>query len=235
MSQAWERPLSGGQYKSGNWAKHTIASRTAAATAEGSPSTIPFPPNTYPPVSKSDIEAIIKQVLLNSGTPPSAALSMTSGSSSWFFDSACCNHMTFDSTIFSSNSSSANTHVLHTADGSHMHVSHVKSVVTTNATLFDTYLIPTLTLNLISVGQLCDLGLTITFSRTGCQVQDPQTGKILRIGCKTRRLFELINLHLSPHLTSTAQPAASVSSSPMASMVTSGFGDSPFRCYCALL
>ncbi|KAH7841997.1 hypothetical protein Vadar_000297 [Vaccinium darrowii] len=159
----------GGQYKSGNRAKHTIASRTAAATAKGSSSTIPFPPDTYPPVSKSDIEAIVRQVLLNFGMPPSTALSMTSGSSSWFFDSACCNHMTFDSTIFSSNSSSANTHVVHTADGSHMHVSHVGSIVTTNATLSDTYLILTLTLSLISVGQLCDLGLTITFSRAGYQ------------------------------------------------------------------
>ncbi|KAH7845757.1 hypothetical protein Vadar_005655 [Vaccinium darrowii] len=109
----------GGQYKSGNWAKPTIASRTAAA--EGSPSTIPFPPDTYSPVSKSDIEVIVKQVLLNSGTPSSTTLSMTSSSSSWFFNSACCNHMTFDSTLFSSKSSSANTHVVHTADGSHMH------------------------------------------------------------------------------------------------------------------
>ncbi|KAH7845384.1 hypothetical protein Vadar_001385 [Vaccinium darrowii] len=170
--------------------------------------------DTYSPVSKSDIKAIVKQVLLNSGTPPSTALSMTSGSSSWFFDSACCNHMTFDSTLFSSKSSTANTRVVHRANGSHMHVSHVGSVVTTNATLSDTYLILTLTLNLISVGQLCDLGLTITFSRTGCHVQDPQTGKILGIGRKTGRLFKLINLHLPPHLTSTVQPVASVSSNP---------------------
>ncbi|KAG5526084.1 hypothetical protein RHGRI_032397 [Rhododendron griersonianum] len=95
---------------------------------------------------------------------------------------------------------------------SHMHVSHVGHVSTTNVSLPDSYLIPALTLNLISVGQLCELGLTVLFSPSGCQVQDPHTGQTIGIGRRTGRLFELISLHLPPRLTSPVQSAASASS-----------------------
>lgn len=76
-----------------------------------------------------------KQVLSNSGTHHSTALSVTSGTSSWFFDSACCNHMTSDSTAFSSMSSNSHIPSIHTADGSHMPVSHVGHVSTSNLSL----------------------------------------------------------------------------------------------------
>ncbi|KAH7866524.1 hypothetical protein Vadar_021523 [Vaccinium darrowii] len=103
-----------GSSKSGHRYKPT--SHTAAVAADAtSSSTLD---TSISPISVSDIEAIVKQVISSSGTPPPTALSATSGISSWFFDSACCNHMTSDDTIFSTKSSSSCIPAIHTADGS---------------------------------------------------------------------------------------------------------------------
>ncbi|OMO73430.1 Integrase, catalytic core [Corchorus capsularis] len=58
-----------------------------------------------------------------------------------------------------------------TDDNSAMPVSHVGNVCDSNLDLPDVFHVPSLTLNLISVGQLTEL--------------DPQTGEILGTGCKT--------------------------------------------------
>lgn len=217
-----------GYNKSGNRSKSTTASHTVIATAER-PSNIPSSPDPTVP-SVSDIEVIVKQILLNFDTPHSTALSVTSSTSSWFLDSTCCNHMTSDSIAFSSISSSSHIPSIHTANGSHMRVSHVGQVSTSHMSLSNTYYIPALTLNLISVGQLCELGLNVIFSSTGCQVQDPQTGQTLGIGRKTGRLFELINLHLPSRLTSPVQLAASVSTTPSMSLWHSRLGHVSISC-----
>ncbi|KAA0032522.1 Retrovirus-related Pol polyprotein from transposon TNT 1-94 [Cucumis melo var. makuwa] len=44
------------------------------------------------------------------------------------------------------------------------------------------------------VGQLCDLGLTISFSPNGCQAQDLQMGQAIGTDRKVGRLFELLSL-----------------------------------------
>ena len=85
---------------------------------------------------------------------------------------------------------------IQTADGSCMSITHTGIVATSNLSLPNTYFIPSLALNLVFVGQLCDLGLNILFSPHGCQIKDFQTGQILGAGCKVGRLFELITLRL---------------------------------------
>lgn len=192
----------------------TASQSTAATAAEG----IPITDSPTTSISVSNLEAILKQVLSNSNNPSPTALSVTSGTSSWFFDSACCNHMTSDLNAFSSKASASHIPDIHTADGSHMHVSHIGQVSTSNVTLSNTYLIPKLTFNLISVGQLCDLGLNVTFSSTGCCVQDPRTGQILGTGRKVGRLFELTSLHVASSPTSPFQSAASTSSNSSLSL-----------------
>lgn len=102
--------------------------------------------------------------------------------------------MTSNPTLFSSITSSSNLPVIHTDDGSQMHASHIGYISTSNISLPHTYLIPNLTLNFISIGQLCDLGLTVLFSPTSCVVQDPKTGQALGIGHRHGRLHELIHL-----------------------------------------
>lgn len=88
----------------------------------------------------------------------------------WFFDSDSCYHMTFDPSLLSSKTFNPSTPTIHTADGSHMHVSQVGHVSTSHLTLPNTYLVPKLILNLITEGQLCELGLDLQLSFNGCQV-----------------------------------------------------------------
>ena len=83
---------------------------------------------------------------------------------------------------------------IHTADNSKLHISHIGDISTTSLSISDAYLVPQLTLNLISVGRLCDLGYGVYFSNRGCIVQEPRTGHIIGTGCRVGRLFELVSL-----------------------------------------
>ncbi|KAA0062655.1 Retrovirus-related Pol polyprotein from transposon TNT 1-94 [Cucumis melo var. makuwa] len=65
-----------------------------------------------------------------------------------------------------------------------MSTSHIGTVNTSTINLSNTYHVPNLTFNLVSVGQLCNLGLTIVFSSHGYQVQNPQTGQVIGTGRK---------------------------------------------------
>ncbi|KAK3003862.1 hypothetical protein RJ639_019499 [Escallonia herrerae] len=163
-------------------------------------------------LSVNDVAEIVKQIMSNSGTPSSSALSVTSGNSSWYFDSGCCNHMTSDPFSFVSKQHMSHYPLIHTVDGCHMPVNHVGHVSTSTLSLPDTYFIPSLKLNLISVGQLCDLGFDLHFSHTGCCVQDPETGQTIGMGRKVGRLFELINLSIPHRPMMPPQSATSVTS-----------------------
>ena len=78
-----------------------------------------------------------------------------------------------------------------------MHVSHLSNVFTPTLSVSNVYQIPQLTHNLLSVGQLIELGFFLTFSFTSVVVQDSQTGQIVGTSHKVGRLFELIFFHLS--------------------------------------
>jgi len=179
----------GGFSKSKSTSRTRSSSITAAAT-KGSKA-----------LTKGDLEALFKQVI-SSNT--SIAMSTTSGTSSWFFDSACCNHMTNTIKSLSFATPISSLPSIHTTNGTHMHITHTGHVSTSNLSLPDTYYIPHLTLNLISVGQLCEQGLNVIFSSFGVQVQDPQTRQILGAGRRVGWLFELQSLHLPSKYVSAA-------------------------------
>jgi hypothetical protein len=170
---------------------HPNDSKLAFARATAANDSLESSQSTF---SITNILYLLRQ-LLPSGNIP-AVLSTTPGNSKWYFDSACCNHMTSTSHLFSSLSKNDIIRSIHTADGSLMHVSHTGSISLSNLSLPNTYLIPKLNFNLISIGQLCDLGYEITFSSSGCHVQDPQTGQLIGTGRKIGRLYELIELHV---------------------------------------
>ena len=88
----------------------------------------------------------------------------------WYFDSTCCNHMSLDSQLFSSVIPITHAPLIQTANDLHIAASHTSSVSTPTLSLFDIYLIPNLTLNLIFVGQLCELGFDLLFGSSGCRV-----------------------------------------------------------------
>uniref|UniRef100_A0A2N9HPR0 CCHC-type domain-containing protein n=1 Tax=Fagus sylvatica TaxID=28930 RepID=A0A2N9HPR0_FAGSY len=135
--------------------------------------------------------SMVKQFMSTFGKISSAVSGNT-----WYFNSACCNHMSPDSQLFSSVIPTTHAPLIQTANGSYISASHTGSVSTPTLSLSDTYLIPNLTLNLISVGQLCELGYDLWFGSSGCRVQDPRTNQVLGTGRRVGRMFELTSLHL---------------------------------------
>lgn len=162
-----------------------------AAVASNEDSTV-----TSTPTTVGNLENLLKQILYASSSN-STALSTTSGNSPWLFDSGCCNHMTSQGSFFSTFLPDFNGPSIYTADGSQMQVSKCGKISTSTLTLPNTFFIPKLAFNLISVGQLCELGFELIFSANGCRVQDPQTGQTLGTGRKVGRLFELTSLHIT--------------------------------------
>uniref|UniRef100_A0A2N9HR29 Integrase catalytic domain-containing protein n=1 Tax=Fagus sylvatica TaxID=28930 RepID=A0A2N9HR29_FAGSY len=190
-----------------------ILQRSAALTAsESIPSfdAASFDPVslTTPTYSIADLQALFSQVQALSSSASNSALSMTPGiSSEWFLDSACCNHMTDNPHLTSAHTPPV-LPTITTADGS---VSHVGSISTPNLSISDVFCVPKLHLNLLSVGQLTELGLNLFFSSRGCLVQDSQTGQIVGSARKVGRLFELTSLHFPSSSVSAPVIAASAS------------------------
>uniref|UniRef100_A0A2N9G644 Integrase catalytic domain-containing protein n=1 Tax=Fagus sylvatica TaxID=28930 RepID=A0A2N9G644_FAGSY len=152
----------------------------------------------------ADLQALFSQVQALSSSASNSALSVTPGiSSEWFLDSACCNHMTDNPHLTSAHTPPV-LPTITTADGSAMTVSHVGSISTPNLSISDVFCVPKLHLNLLSVGQLTELGLNLFFSSRGCLVQDSRTGQIVGSARKVGRLFELTSFHF---------PSSSVSAS----------------------
>jgi hypothetical protein len=113
--------------------------------------------------------------------------------------------MTSDPTLFSQKFALSPNPTIYTADGSRLPVSHIGSISSPNLSVDNTYLVPQLSLNLLSVSQLCELGLELTFSNRDVDVQDPQTGQLIGTGRKIGRLFQLSFLQTPSHLTAESQ------------------------------
>ena len=108
----------------------------------------------------------------------SSSLSALSGMSpsSWLMDSACYNHMTPHSSLFSKLKPAPHPLNIRTANGSTMSGHNIGSVSTSNLPIPGIFNVPDLSCNLFSVGQLAELGYRIIFDYSGCIMQDPRTG-----------------------------------------------------------
>uniref|UniRef100_A0A2N9ISW1 Reverse transcriptase Ty1/copia-type domain-containing protein n=1 Tax=Fagus sylvatica TaxID=28930 RepID=A0A2N9ISW1_FAGSY len=102
--------------------------------------------------------------------------------------------------------------LIQTANGLYIIASHTGSVSTSTLSISDTYLILNLTLNLISVDQLCELGFDLWFSSSGCHVQDPRTNQVLGTGRRVGQMFELTSLYLPSTPTSLPSHVAHTTS-----------------------
>ncbi|XP_057759326.1 uncharacterized protein LOC130979796 [Arachis stenosperma] len=171
-----------------------VPASTAATATESTPSTSL---NT-PSVSPLNIESLLKQLLSFSSNTP-ATLFTPPGNSKWYIDFGCFNHMSPLRHLFLSLSTTTNAPSVNTANGSLLHATHQGFISQSNIHLPDTYFIPKLNFNLIFVSQLIELNFDVTFSISGCHVQDRRTEKIIWTGCKVGQLFELENLHV-PYL-----------------------------------
>jgi hypothetical protein len=119
-------------------------------------------------VTVSHLEILFHQYM----SQPSPALFVTSSNKSWLLDSACFNHMTHHASHFSHKTHLAPSPIIYTTDSSHMSISHISTIFSPTLTIIDTYLLLKLSLNLLSVGQLCKLclGLDFHFSNHGVDV-----------------------------------------------------------------
>ena len=129
----------------------------------------------------------------------STALSVLLGKSqTWLFDSACCNHMTPHSFLFSKLDPAPHPLNIHIVDGSTMHGNSLGFVSTSTLFVPRVFHVPDLSYNLCSVGQLDELGYCLIFYYSGCIVQDPRTGQELGTSLRVGRMFPVDNLHLPP-------------------------------------
>uniref|UniRef100_A0A2N9J0J5 Retrovirus-related Pol polyprotein from transposon TNT 1-94-like beta-barrel domain-containing protein n=1 Tax=Fagus sylvatica TaxID=28930 RepID=A0A2N9J0J5_FAGSY len=159
--------------------------------------------------SIADLQALFSQVQALSSNASNPTLSVTPGiSSEWFLDSACCNHM-MDNPHLTSAHTPPVLPIITTADGSAMTVSHVGSISTPNLSVSDVFCVSKLHLNLLSVGQLTELGLNLFFSSRGCLMQDSWMRQIVGTARKVGRLFDCLVFRLQ--LTSLHFPSSSVS------------------------
>ena len=130
-------------------------------------------------MSTDDLKNIIANVIHMVGnTSYSSSLLALSGMSpsSWLMDSACCNHMTPYSSLFSELKPAPHPLNIRTANGSTMSGHNIGSVSTSNLSVPRVFNVPDLSYNLFSVGQLAELSYCIIFDYSGCIVQDPRIG-----------------------------------------------------------
>ena len=121
-------------------------------------------------LSTADLQDMVNQVHLLSSSASNTALSTISSTSPmWLLDFACCNHMTSSPDVVPSHTSTS-LPTIYTANGSLMHVSHLGNVSPPALFVSNVYQIPKLTHNLLSIGQLIELGFSLTFSSTGVVV-----------------------------------------------------------------
>ena len=119
--------------------------------------------------------------------------------------------MTPDETQFSNKAPLAHPISIYTADGTPMPASDKGTISTPSLSFSDTFHIPKLSFNLLSVGQLCELGVDILFTNHGVDVQDPRTSQVLGTGRKVGRMFEVHDLKMPSQVVSAVATIATLS------------------------
>ena len=155
-------------------------------------SLVPASPSLASSLTTADIKAAIQQVLSRTST----AFSVTSGKQPWFFYTVCCNHMTSNESQFFDKASLEHPITIYIADGTPVPVSHKETTSSPCLFLSDTFHIPKLSLNLLSVGELCELGIDLLFTNHGVDVQDLRIGQVLGKGRKVGCMFEVHDLKI---------------------------------------
>ena len=169
----------------------------------------PSQPNTAAVVPPSDsfasgsssltpsMSSLAEQFQKFLATQPHAMSISSPGKSSgiWILDSGASNHMSPNLSSFGSFCPTSSLPVM-TADGTPMPSTGVGTIDSPNLSLSNVYHIPKLTMNLVSVGQLCDAGYSVSFSSTFCHVQDPQSQKVIGTGRRQGGLYIMEKLNV---------------------------------------
>ncbi|OEL32484.1 hypothetical protein BAE44_0006497 [Dichanthelium oligosanthes] len=104
--------------------------------------------------------------------------SENAGRATWFMATAACNHMTGNRSLILDLSPVSN-RVVYSGNGSPMEVCGTGSVETPTVVLHDVWYVPELTENLVSVGQLTELNLSIVFGGGECTISKTSDGSVV--------------------------------------------------------
>ena len=129
-------------------------------------------------ISIVDLQNIIANTIHmvdNASYSSSLLVSFGMSSSSWLMDSACCNHMTLHSSLFSQLEPTPHLFNIRTAIGSTIFGHNIGSISTSNLSVPEVFNVPNLSYNLFSMGQSTKLGYRITFDYSGCIMQGLRT------------------------------------------------------------
>ncbi|KAJ9547876.1 hypothetical protein OSB04_020419 [Centaurea solstitialis] len=130
----------------------------------------------------------------------------------WIFDSGCFNHMSPYPAGFTTKQPSQHPTV-RTTDLTPKPVLFSGNFSTDTIQLPDVLHVPGLAIGLVSLTQLQEMGLLISFDFSGCVIQDPKTKQILGKGRRVGRTLEVVYLRLPLSLSYT-NLTASISKIP---------------------
>ncbi|KAI9180922.1 hypothetical protein LWI28_009453 [Acer negundo] len=108
--------------------------------------------------------------------------------SHWLIDSATSNHMTDSPTTLQDVRKHDGEQHIQIADGSTLHITAVGNL---GSSFTNVFMSPTLSSNLIFVGQLVEENCSLHFNHNGCHVQDQASGLEIAKGPKVGCLFPL--------------------------------------------
>ncbi|XP_073225717.1 uncharacterized protein [Cicer arietinum] len=129
------------------------------------------------------------------GNFPNTALLSVTPSHTWIIDSGATDHMTGESSMFSSYSPCAGNHKITIADGSLSVIARKCSVILSPVlTLKDILHVPNLSCNLLSITKLTkDINCQANFFHSHCTFKDLSTGKIIGNAKESGGLYYLDN------------------------------------------
>ncbi|KAJ9564443.1 hypothetical protein OSB04_000409 [Centaurea solstitialis] len=130
----------------------------------------------------------------------------------WIFDSGCFNHMSPYPAGFITKQPSQHPTV-RTTDLTPKPVLFSENFSNDTIQLPDVLHVPGLAIGLVSLTQLQEMGLLISFDFSGCVIQDPKTKQVLGKGLRVGRVLEVVYLRL-PLSSSYTNLTTSVSESP---------------------
>ncbi|TXG68000.1 hypothetical protein EZV62_009275 [Acer yangbiense] len=150
-----------------------------------------FTPTTVPSESGSNnLTSEMVQQMIQSAFSAFGLTGKDVSSSLWYIDSAASNHMTSSLAPLANVKPYVGNMQIRTANGETLPIKSVGDIPHT-LPLTNVFHAPDLTSNLISVGQLVDENCNVSFSTSGCVVQDQDSGKVIGKGPKCGRLFSL--------------------------------------------
>ena len=129
-----------------------------------------------PASSSSLTPEIVQQMIVNAFSVLGLSGKSKMSNSTWYMDSGASNHMTHSSENLSHLKPYDGSLRINTADGGSIHITAVGKI-SHPLPLSHVFLSPQLSTNLLSVGQLVDNHCSVSFSRSGCVVQDQASGK----------------------------------------------------------